>query len=314
MEDEDILKIINTLIEQLPNEVKNINKPLEIDLVLDGGAFNGSYLIGALYFLKELENRNLIKIKRISGCSIGSLIGFLYIINKLDLVHILYDILLKNFKEKYNFQNYKQLKKHLSDKIPYDNNDICNKVNNILFIKYNNIETGYKKVKYKYKNIDDIINTIIRSSYVPYLTDGNVAHKNKYIDGVNPYFFKKRKNRKILFLDLSGPDKFTYILNIKNEKTNLYRILSGILDIYIFFTKKDETFMCSFVEEWGVINNTRYYIRYFLEIIICFLSHYIILFKKYIELDTFLSNIINYKIINDRIYNIFISLIKNNCL
>jgi hypothetical protein len=314
MVNEDIFKIINTLIEQLPNEVKNVDKPLEIDLILDGGAFNGSYLIGALYFLKEMEKRNLIKIKRISGCSIGSLIGFLYIIDKLDLVDALYNILIQNFKEKYNFENYKQLKKYLSDKISYDNNEICNKVNNILFIKYNNIETGIKKIKYKYKNINDIINTIIRSSYVPYLTDGDIAYKNKYIDGINPYLFKKRKDRKIFFLDLSGLDKFTYILNIKNEKTNLYRILSGILDTYIFLTKKEETFMCSFVDEWGVINITRYYIRYFLEKIICFILYYIILIKKYTELHDFLPNIINYKIINDRIYNIFISLIKNNCL
>lgn len=308
MENTDIFKIINTLIEELPNEVKKTENPIEIDLVLDGGAFNGSYLIGALYFLKEMENRNFIKIKRISGCSIGSLIGFLYIINKLDLISEFYDILIKNFKENYNFENYKQLKKHLSDKIPYENDNICNIVNNILFIKYNNIQTGMQKVKCKYKNIDDIINTIIRSSFVPYLTDGNIAYKNKYIDGINPYFFKKKRNRKILFLDLSGPDKLTYIINIKNEKTNLYRILYGILDIHIFLTKQKETFMCSYVDEWGYINNTRYFIRYFLEKIICFISYYIILIKKYI--DTHLV----YKFINDRLYNIFTNLIKNSFL
>jgi hypothetical protein len=312
MENKDILNIINTLIEELPDEVKNNDKPLEIDLVLDGGAFNGSYIIGALYFLKEMENRNFIKIKRISGCSIGSVIGFLYLINKLDLVQVLYDIFIKNFKEKYNFENFKQLKKYLSNKIPYLNDDICMKVNNVLFIKYNNIQTGYQKVKFKYKNIDDIINTIIRSSFVPYLTDGNIAYKNKYLDGINPYFFKKIKNRKILFLDLSGLDKLTYILNIKNEKTNLYRVLSGILDIHIFLTKNEETFMCSYIDEWGVMNIIRYYIRYFLEKIICVITYYIVLIKKYI--DTNLIDIINYKIINDKLYNIFVNLIKKYCL
>lgn len=300
MENTDIFKIINTLIEELPNEVKKTENPIEIDLVLDGGAFNGSYLIGALYFLKEMENRNFIKIKRISGCSIGSLIGFLYIINKLDLVSELYNILIESFKENYNFEIYKQLKKYLSDKIPYENDNICNIVNNILFIKYNNIQTGIQKVKCKYKNINDIINTIIRSSFVPYLTDGNIAYKNKYIDGFNPYFFKKKRNRKILFLDLSGPDKLTYIINIKNEKTNLYRILYGILDIHIFLTKQKETFMCSYVDEWGYINNTRYLIRYFLEKIICFISYYIILIKKYIDTHLIDKNI--YEFINNIIF------------
>jgi len=300
MENTDIFKIINTLIEELPNEVKKTENPIEIDLVLDGGAFNGSYLIGALYFLKEMENRNFIKIKRISGCSIGSLIGFLYIINKLDLVSELYNILIESFKENYNFEIFKQLKKYLSDKIPYENDNICNIVNNILFIKYNNIQTGIQKVKCKYKNINDIINTIIRSSFVPYLTDGNIAYKNKYIDGFNPYFFKKKRNRKILFLDLSGPDKLTYIINIKNEKTNLYRILYGILDIHIFLTKQKETFMCSYVDEWGYINNTRYLIRYFLEKIICFISYYIILIKKYIDTHLIDKNI--YEFINNIIF------------
>lgn len=312
MENEDILKIINTLIEQLPNEVKNDTNPIEIDLILDGGGFNGSYLIGALLFLKEMENRNFIKIKRISGCSIGSLIGFLYLIDKLDLVSVLYNIFMTHFKENYNFKNYKQLKKHLSDKIPYVNNDICSIVNNKLFIKYNNIQTGVKKVKCRYKNIDEIFNSIIRSSYVPYLTDGNIAHENKYVDGINPYFFKKQPNRKILFLDLAGTDKITYILNIKNEKTNLYRVLTGILDIHIFLTKKGETFMCSYVDEWGYMNNTKYYIRLFLEKIICYISYFIILIKKYIDVN--IGNTNSYKILTNLAYDILIILIKKYCL
>ena len=310
MENVDIFKIINTLIEELPDDVKT-ETPLEIDLVLDGGVFNGSYLIGALYFLKEMENRNFIKIRRISGCSIGSLIGFLYLINKLDIITELYKIFLKNFIENYNFENYKNLKKYLSEKIPQDI-DISGLINNKLFIKYNNIQSGVQKVKCRYKNTDNIISTIIRSSFFPYLIDGNIAHKNKYIDGFNPYFFKEKPNRKILFLDLSGPDKFTYILNIKNEKTNLYRILSGILDIHIFFTKKTETFMCSYVSEWGYINKTRCYFRFFLEKILCVISYFIVLIKKYI--DFHLIDSICYKIITNLVYDILNILIKKYCI
>ena len=68
----------NKLIEFLPNTSKNIGK---IDLVLESGAFNGSYLVGALFFLKEMEKKKYIYVDRISGCSIGALIGFLYFIN-----------------------------------------------------------------------------------------------------------------------------------------------------------------------------------------------------------------------------------------
>ena len=65
---------VNKLIENLPEETKKLQY---IDLVLDGGIFNGSYLVGSLYFLKEMERRKYLKIARISGCSIGSIVAFL---------------------------------------------------------------------------------------------------------------------------------------------------------------------------------------------------------------------------------------------
>jgi hypothetical protein len=45
-------------------ELKNNKNPIQIDLILDGGIFNGSYLIGALYYLKQLEERKIIKINQ----------------------------------------------------------------------------------------------------------------------------------------------------------------------------------------------------------------------------------------------------------
>ena len=48
--------LINTLIENIPQE----NIPKEIDLVLDGGAFNGLYMLGGLFYIKEMEKRNKI--------------------------------------------------------------------------------------------------------------------------------------------------------------------------------------------------------------------------------------------------------------
>jgi hypothetical protein len=74
------------LIENLPDDIKNVKEPIKIDLVLDGGLFNGSYQVGALYFLKEMENRKYIKIERISGCSVGSIVG-LYVIEGSGVVY-----------------------------------------------------------------------------------------------------------------------------------------------------------------------------------------------------------------------------------
>jgi len=52
----------------------------------------------------------------------------------------------------------KTLKNMLKDNIP---EDICEKVNNKLFICYNNIVKRKKIVKSKYKTLDEIFNSII---------------------------------------------------------------------------------------------------------------------------------------------------------
>ena len=60
----------------------------------------------------------------------------------------------------------------------------------------------------------------------------------------------------------SGPNKYgktnvdqkvimITIDNVKNEKTNFHRILSGLLDIHAFFIKGSNTSMCSYVNDWN---------------------------------------------------------------
>jgi len=304
MATDEIHKIIDIFINNLPDSFKNENNPLVIDLVLDGGVFNGSYLIGALFFLKEMEKRNYIKIDRISGCSIGSLLGFLYLIDCLDLAIILYDTFAENFKENFNFDIYKNLKFYLQDRIPHD---VCKKINKKLFIKYNNIKKGTQKVKYIYKNENEIIDTIIRSSFFPYILDGTFVYKEKYFDGFNPYIFKKKTNKNILFMDLAGLDKLSYILNIKNEKTNFHRIITGLTDVYTFFIKQSETSMCSYVNDWNYFNKIRFYIRQVLEKLIYYIIFFIQFIKKY------MNNILC-TIVSKITYDIFIIIINKYCI
>ena len=166
---------VNKLIENLPEDSKTLQR---LDLVLDGGVFNGSYLIGALYFINEMERRKYVKIERISGCSIGSIVGFLYFIDALDLIPKLYDILKNDFKNNFSLSSLKTLKIYLQDRIP---NDICSKVNGRLFICYNDIKKRKKIIKSNYKSVDDIIGTIVKSCYIPFLIDNTMLYKNKYL-------------------------------------------------------------------------------------------------------------------------------------
>jgi hypothetical protein len=300
---------VNKLIDNLPDDIKNTASPIVIDLVLDGGVFNGSYLVGAMCFLKEMEKRNYIKINRISGCSIGAVVAFCYFTDSLDYIPEFYEIVYKNFKKTYKLGVIKNIKDYFSK---YIDDNTCNKVNNRLFITYNNIKKRTKPVKSYYKNVDDLINTIIRSCYIPYLIDGNILYKNTSIDGILPYIFKKESNIKILYLDLFSYDKLGYLLNIKNEKTNFHRILSGLLDIHCFFIKKSNTNMCSYVDEWNIINYFFYYIKIIFEKIFIYTLFIFILIKNAIPndlKDTFLYNLLS--IIT---YDIFIVTLKTYCL
>ena len=296
------------LIENLPDDIKNVNEPIKMDLVLDGGIFNGSYHVGALYFLKEMEKRKYIKIERISGCSVGSIVGFLYFIDSLDLMPKLYDLINKEFRQTYNLKLITELKKHLSEHIP---SDICDRVNGRLYITYNNIKKGTKPVKSVYKDSDDIINTIIKSSYIPYLIDGNILYENKAVDGIIPFVFKERE-KKILYLDLFGSDKLGNLLNVKNEKSNYHRILSGLLDIHSFFIKKSNTPMCSYVNDWSYSNICFNHIKTIIERICIYLIHVLIFIKTNIS-EQFKETVL-YKILSKISYDIFIIILENYCL
>jgi len=287
---------INKLIENLPAHITNTKQPLKIDIVLDGGAFNGSYLVGALYFLKEMEKRNYIVIDRISGCSIGSLVGFLYYIDRLDLFSLLYNNIISDFKKNSNLKYFTNIKNYIG-KTP---SNICDILYKKLYITYHNVINGKKVIKKTYKNIDDVFETILKSSFLPLMIDGNLLYKNKFMDGQTPYIFNISKGKKILFLNLLTFDKLTSCLNIKNENNNFHRVLSGLLEIHNFFIKGSETNMCSYVNDWGIGYNIYIMIRYLIEKIIVFIIYFIYIMNKtnnknitYIICSKFMKSIIS---------------------
>lgn len=297
---------VNKFIENLPDESKKLQR---IDLVLDGGIFNGSYLIGALYFLREMEKRKYVTIERISGCSVGSIVAFLYFIDALDIMSELYEIAKNDFKHTFCLSIIKNLKTHLKNRIPHD---VCRFVNGRLFICYNDIKKQTKIVKSKYKNVDDIIDTIIRSCYIPFLIDNRTLYKNKYIDGINAFIFKKEPYKKILHMELFGYDKFMHALNIKNEKSNFHRVLTGLLDIHSFYIKKTNTTMCSYVEDWTILNKCHYNSKLAIEFIIIYIIYLIKYVKKYLPEDV--ENNIFVKIAGKISFDIFSTIMDTYCL
>ena len=303
-----IQSYVQKLIENLPYEITSKKEPLILDLVLDGGAFNGGYLVGALYFLKEMEKRGFIRVNRISGCSIGSFVGLLYFLDELDYMIELHSIVLEDFKKTFLFNKIKFILISIKDKLP---KDICNIINSKLFICYNNIHKK-KITKCNYKNSDDIIETILKSCFIPFCIDGKMLYKNKYIDGLTPYIFKPCHNKKILYLDLFSCDKIFNVINVKNEKNIFNRLLYGLLDIHNFFIKQTKTSMCSYVNEWNIIDKSYYNIKLFVEVIIIYVLKSILFIKKILNIDT--DNSLVCKILSRVFFDVYSILLENYCL
>ena len=146
---------INKFITNLPDSVIKSFKGSHIDLILEGGSFNGSYQAGCLLYLKELETKGYLVIDRISGASIGSLMAFLYLTNNLDLTDDLYKLFYNNLKENFNLSVIKELKKILIEKERMTDK-LLDLVNKKLYISYYNLDKSKKIIKKTYKNIDDI--------------------------------------------------------------------------------------------------------------------------------------------------------------
>ena len=219
-------QIINNLI----NNISSIPCRKQIDLVLDGGAFNGSYMIGSLLYFKELEKRNILHIDRISGCSIGSLLGCLYIANKLDIHETFYKII-RSSLVKGNLTYYYNVLLIIKSKVDKNFYLLCNKR---LYITFYNITKKKQIVVSKYCSNDHLFQCIFCSSYLPFIMNGELCYKDKYIDGLHPHIFKKRIDRTTLFIDLVQYNIFK-MMYIKNEINNSERIVKGIMDTHTTF-------------------------------------------------------------------------------
>jgi|TARA_B110000093_G_C12972471_1_gene413723 hypothetical protein len=242
---------INKLIEVLPDKILNQKQPVHIDLILDGGAFNGSYLIGALMFLKEMEDRKYIKVDTISACSVSTLCGLLYFTDKLEYGVDMYHQSLCHVKTNHNLNI---IDIYFERMRPLLTQELLQGLSKKLYCSYYNVKTRRKIIKSTYTNADDLHETMKRSSFLPYIINGKMIYKNKYIDGITPYKLPIRNNKQRLYIDLFGWGKITDSISVKNEKNNFHRILKGALDTQLFFMKGSSTSMCRYLSKWSDYN------------------------------------------------------------
>jgi hypothetical protein len=289
--------------------VKNIDessiKVKDINLITSGGAFNASYLIGCLYVIREMCNKGLIKINKISTCSGSAILGLLYLIDKLDMfADKLYDILVATFKKNktviFDEESLKNIMRMVEDELP---DDVINIINNRLYITYYDVLECKQIVKSEYKDVNDIFNTIRRSCFIPYVTMNKLLEDNRYVDGGTPYIFDKEVDVKRLYINLCGMDKIIDAIVIKKDKIMMHRILGGVIDTHNFFFKCKKTSMCNYVEDWNIIRIIEFK---FLEVrifMVCVII-YIMLYVRHSIIDKYYKDnkIINYLCKKCRIY------------
>ena len=274
---------INTLIENVPEK----HLPKKIDLVLDGGAFNGVYMLGSLFYMKELERSDKIKINKVSGCSIGAIIGLLFLLDKMDISIGICTDCYKCLRKHQDLKKVVAKFKKTMDEIITENDIPL--VNNRFYLTYFDTIKGEQVVKKKYKDKAELIDNIIKSLYVPYLMERKATDEDGCIDGAFPYMFKVKdkdndNGRKVLFLNLQSLDKIKNMIFIKNEKNIYSRLLEGLMDTHQFFEKNTANNLCSYVNEWTIMEILFFRLREILYIIIVYI------FRLGLHIDDLLPN------------------------
>jgi len=285
--------------------IKNIDasiiKEKNIDLIFSGGAFNASYLIGCLYFIREMCERGLICVNKVSTCSASSMIGLLFIVDKLDtFIEKMYELLIGSFKKNRNVifdeESLSTIIKIIENVLP---DDVISRINGRLYITYYDVTKCEQVVKSNYEDVSDIIRTIRRSCFIPYITMDKLTEEDRYIDGGTPYVFNKEFGVNRIYINLlCGMDKIKDSMIIKRDKIVMHRILGGILDVHNFFFKCKQTPMCCYVEEWGVLRMIEFKMLEWRLYVICVILYVIIKVRddivyKYYKDNKFINIVAN---------------------
>jgi len=241
------INILKQYIRALTVNVKPELFPQELNIIFDSGAVNGLLGIGAALYLLHLEELNYIKVNKISGCSVGSLISVWYICGCPDSMYSEIEALFNHYKTHKNFFLYKEIVGRVVQELFPQDADI-ERLNGILYINYYDTKQKKQCVISNFKDREHLIRCILRSSHVPFIT--NACHKLEdcYVDGIAPYIFSedKQKQCKNLFIKLIEFTSPLKTMNIKGDENIYSRLIRGIVDTNEFFINGSSS-ICSYV-------------------------------------------------------------------
>jgi hypothetical protein len=345
--DNQVKNLVSNLMHKFKNNTNSLYdyEPLKLNIILEGGGFNGLYEYGCLLLLREMENQKLIKINKISGASIGGVLGFLYLSDLLDDYIHMYEEVREYWKEHNNLLIVKKKILELFEKIERtertsgkkrntekkvkdnnkdkdknkDNNNILSKINNRLYLSYYQLERKKQIIQSSYKDLEDIKQGVLQTSHLPVVINNEFCENNQFIDGGYPYIFSQRdlsSSEKTLYISINNMSKLQNVLRVKEHNSSA-RILEGILQCYEIFYTGEKNGMCSFIHQW---NKFDYILLRIKQVLILIIVYIISFFHKiYIafelagkQTDINIENkMIHNKDINSLVLNI-IKYINNN--
>jgi hypothetical protein len=113
---------------------------------------------------------------------------------------------------------------------------------------------------------------------VPFVYDGSIAYKGKYLDGFTPYIFDDLASDNF-FINLHSFDKIWGMFNIHNNKNGSSRILNGIENAHNFFINKQGNSICSNINHWSYIDHIKFGIRQWFYFIFVYILSVLYLIK-----------------------------------
>ena len=234
--------------------VQNIDKqtlPKEVDLVFSGGAFNGFFAMGVAMYVLELRRQGLVKIRRLSGCSIGSVVALWCLVkdDEDEDVDEWFAGMVSCIRTNHNLAKYHDIVRSGIMKLLPD--DDMSRVNGRLFINFHDLKKRKKRVVSKYRNRDHLIECVLRSGHLPHIIDGNIRYKGRYLDGLSPYVFNETPGVEVMFIEIVTFNKLYHFIPHRTEINPQSRLLIGVSDANEFFTRGSSD-MCSYVSQWGL--------------------------------------------------------------
>tara|TARA_B100000902_G_scaffold36976_1_gene44216 strand:+ start:5039 stop:5971 length:933 start_codon:yes stop_codon:yes gene_type:complete len=235
---------VKTLVDKA--DLKNIPSKKDVDLVFDGGAFNGAIEQGIAMYIKELEHANKMNVCRVSGCSVGAFIALIYITNKNLDVEQMFVGISEHFKSTLNLQEYTECAK----KLVYEHitDEDLNMLNGILHIVYYDMDISKQVVENQFKTKEHLYNCLLRTSHIPFVSNTEMKCEGRYIDGLAPHIFRDGQ-REVLFISTLTRHKISRAFVSHTEVNCSSRLLCGVADADEFFTRGSSE-MCSWTRDW----------------------------------------------------------------